>query len=120
MADLPRPKYKWIDRTEVTPIYQGYDLANRRQIGRVSAHHSGWHWNWYMSFAHWISPWDGLGTFSGTADSARAAALAAEQCYDDVLSLKHFGMTSEILDRAIRAHSEQLGRAGPDPGRLGL
>ncbi len=120
MTDLPRPKHKWIETTEVTPIFQGYDLANQRAIGRVSTHHSGWHWEWYMSFAGWISPWDGLGTFSGTADSARAAALATEQCYGDVLRLKHFGMTQEILDRAIQRHAEQLERAGHDPKRLGL
>lgn len=120
MTDLPRPKYKWIDDTQVTPIFHGYDLATRRTIGRVEHHHSGWHWSWFMSFAGWINPWDGLGRFSGQADSARAAALAAEQCYHDVLSLKHFGMTQDILDQAIRKHAEQLERAGPDFGKLGL
>nr|WP_225166235.1 hypothetical protein [Ensifer sp. IC4062] len=93
MPEEPKLKYQWRPTGKKPDMYSGFD--GPREIAFVHKYHLGW-WNWYMCWNHaknsnrWQRP-------NGQADSAREAALAAESCYDSILSCTWPGMDPEDL-----------------------
>lgn len=103
--DAPRPRHQWKRIETISPLFSGWD--GERQVGRLLGPANRPElWKWNLVCVDGVKNVGKLGTSSyGTDDTARFAAKACEDAYDDAMAGRLFGMTQQdVAD--ILAHEE--------------
>lgn len=103
--DGPRPRYQWKRIETIGPLFSGWD--GERQFGRLLRPANRPElWQWNLVCLDGLKGRSRLGTsWHGAAETARLAAKACEDAYDDAMAGRLFGMTQlDVAD--ILAHEE--------------
>lgn len=105
MSIEPTPRYSWrLTWPEVKDDFVGSDGV--RMFGRIHRHHQG-NWLWFLTMKQAFHNRPSMGVTSGSAESARQAAAAVEDCYDRVMAGSWPGMTER--DQALVARLKESG-----------
>jgi hypothetical protein len=105
MSIEPVPRYSWrLTWTDKADDFVGHDGS--RTFGRIHRHHQG-NWLWFLTMKQALHDRPAMQVTAGSADTARQAAAAVEDCYDRVMAGTWPGMTER--DQALVARLKESG-----------
>lgn len=91
----PRPRYQWRRTETVSPLFSGCD--GERRFGRLlNPSNAPERWEWNLTCLRGVRDIGKLGTsWYGWEETARLAARACEDAYEDAMAGRLFGMTQQ-------------------------